>query len=460
MAYAYPQHGYGLSPTSLRVAPGEAVHVAGRSGSGKSTLARCLCGLIPHLYHGALEGKVHVDGLPTRGTPLWQLADRAGLVFQNPAAQMLTVTVEQEIIFGLENLGLSRETIDQRVEAALTRFGLEGFRGRSPHTLSGGEQQKLALAAITARQPPILILDEPLSMLDSTASMQLVSHLADLTAAGTAVIVCEHRAEYLDPIPDLRTLTIENPPARAPAQGTDPAPLQSAEPAVSPFTLQVAGLTVELGGQVVLRDLSFTADSGQVLAVVGRNGVGKTTLLRALAGLQGYTGDVTVNGHRPDLGIVFQNPDRQLFNATAREEVLHRLIHPDMTLYTWIMEVLGLAPYEETPPLLLSEGEKKRLALATTLMRRPCHGVMLDEPALGQDAFHKDRLGDLTRALAESGQLVILTTHDLALASTADRLLILGDRGFVADGPPSELLKDPAPWSRVGLRLPNWVTSS
>ena len=192
VAYAYPQHGYGLSPTSLRVAPGEAVHVAGRSGSGKSTLARCLCGLIPHLYHGALEGKVHVDGLPTRGTPLWQLADRAGLVFQNPAAQMLTVTVEQEIIFGLENLGLSRETIDQRVEAALTRFGLEGFRGRSPHTLSGGEQQKLALAAITARQPPILILDEPLSMLDSTASMQLVSHLADLTAEAVRLIIPEN----------------------------------------------------------------------------------------------------------------------------------------------------------------------------------------------------------------------------------------------------------------------------
>jgi len=460
VAYAYPQHGHGLSPTSLRVETGEAVHVAGRSGSGKSTLARCLCGLIPHLYHGALEGKVHVDGLPTRGTPVWQLAERAGLVFQNPAAQMLTVTVEQEIIFGLENLGLSRETIDQRVEAALTRFGLEGFRARSPRTLSGGEQQKLALAAITARQPPILILDEPLSMLDSTASMQLVSHLADLTAAGTAVVICEHRARYLAPIPDLRTLTLENPPARAPTQKTNPRALQMAGPAVSPFKLRVAGLTVELGGQVVLRDLSFIVDSGQVLAVVGRNGVGKTTFLRALAGLQGYTGDVAVNGDRPDLGIVFQNPDRQLFNATVREEVLYRLTDPAMDLYRWVMDTLGLAPYEETPPLLLSEGEKKRLALATTLMRRPRHGVLLDEPALGQDRAHRDRLADLMRALADAGQLVVLTTHDLALASTADRLLILGQDGFVADGPPAQLLQDPSPWSRVGLRLPQWMMTT
>jgi len=211
VSYGYPQHGYGLPPISLDIGPGEAVHIAGPSGSGKSTLARCLSGLIPHLYRGHLAGKIRVDELDTWSTPLWQLAERAGLVFQNPAAQLLTVRTEDEIVFGLENLGLPSATIEQRLEDALSRFGLEVLRHRAPQTLSGGEQQKLVLSAITARQPGVLILDEPLSMLDSTAATQLVANLADLAQSGTTVVVCEHRAEFLQAIPNLRTVCLNGP---------------------------------------------------------------------------------------------------------------------------------------------------------------------------------------------------------------------------------------------------------
>jgi energy-coupling factor transporter ATP-binding protein EcfA2 len=161
VAYRYPQNNHGLASISLSIQPGERVLVTGPSGCGKSTLARCLTGLIPHLYRGAPAGDVWLDDLRTAATPLWQLTERAGLVFQNPAAQMLAHSVEEEIVFGLENLGLSPPTIRERLEATLTRFGLEGLRTRSPQTLSGGEQQKLALAAVTARQPPVLVLDEP-----------------------------------------------------------------------------------------------------------------------------------------------------------------------------------------------------------------------------------------------------------------------------------------------------------
>jgi energy-coupling factor transporter ATP-binding protein EcfA2 len=226
-----------------------------------------------------------------------------------------------------------------------------------------------------------------------------------------------------------------------------------------PFTLNVSGLNVALGGRPILRDLSLSAESGQVLAIVGRNGVGKTTLLRALAGLQKHGGEITVDSQRPDLGMVFQNPDLQLFNATVRDEVLYRLEDPDMDRYAWLMAALGLSRYDETPPLLLSEGEKKRLALAMTLMRGPRHGVLLDEPALGQDAAHKEILMRLAHALAAAGQLVILTTHDLALAARADRLLILGRDGFVVDGAPGEVLRNEAPWVEAGLCVPDWVIS-
>jgi len=194
-----------------------------------------------------------------------------------------------------------------------------------------------------------------------------------------------------------------------------------------------------------------------VVAIVGRNGVGKTTLLRALAGLQKHEGSVQMNGSRPDLGLVFQNADLQLFNASVREEILFRVPDPDMELYARLLAALGLTRYEEVPPLLLSEGEKKRVALATVLMRRPRHGILLDEPSLGQDTAHKAMLIRLARALAGAGQLVILTTHDLPLAAQADRLALLGPGGLVANGPAAEVLHDDAAWAGLGLSVPEWV---
>ncbi len=452
-AYRYPQNGHGLAPISLRVEQGERLLVAGPSGCGKSTLARCLTGLIPHLYKGTLEGEVWVDGLRSANTPLWHLAERAGLVFQNPAAQMLAHSVEEEIVFGLENLGLPRKIIGQRLEEALERYGLTAMHDRSPQTLSGGEQQKLALAAITAREPRVLVLDEPLSMLDGRAAAELLRHLADLAHAGTTIVACEHREEHLSSIPDLRTLRLAGP--ILPDDSLDGMHLPSAE--ATAHALEVDGLSVTLGGRSILRGLSFSAQMGQVVAVVGRNGVGKTTLLRSLVDLQKHTGSVAINGGRPDLGMVFQNADLQLFNATVRDEILYRLAEPDMKLYDWLLATLGLARYEQVPPLLLSEGEKRRVALATVLMRRPRHGILLDEPSLGQDRAHKARLIRLARALAAAGQLVVLTTHDLSLASQADRLALLASDGFLAYGPPADVFADEAVWARVGLPVPGSV---
>jgi energy-coupling factor transporter ATP-binding protein EcfA2 len=456
VSFRYPQEGLGLPSVSMEIAPGELTLVTGPSGCGKSTLARCLMGLIPHLYHGDLSGEVWLNGYRTTETPMWQLAEKAGMVFQNPSAQMLAPNVEDEIIFGLENLGLPRAEIKTRLENALEEFNLVSMRERNPHTLSGGEQQKLALAAILARQPEALILDEPLSMLDTTAATDLIAYLERFSANGKALVMFEHRHEYVDGVSVLRHLALDG------KSKTDDSLVDGMTlPSRAGFGMELEGLHIHLGGRAVLQNLNLSFTSGQIVAIVGRNGVGKTTLLRAISGLQKYSGTMKVitpeGDQRPDFGMVFQNPDMQLFNASVRDELLYRLPDPDMAFYRWLMAALRLEPYENTPPLLLSEGEKKRVALGLVLMRRPAHGLLLDEPSLGQDNAHKAILMHMLRMLADAGQLVIMTTHDLTLASQADRLVLLGPGGEIAaDGMTDQVLQDTPAWQRTGIVLPTW----
>lgn len=444
-----------MSPVSLTLQAGESLLVSGPSGCGKSTLARCLSGIIPHLYRGEFHGMVRLGGLRTDTTPVWELADRAGLVLQNPALQMLANTVEEEIIFGLENLGLSAGETCCRLEETIERFDLQAMRKRSPQMLSGGEQQKVALAAAIARNPPVLILDEPLSMLDSTAALDFAALLCRLAREGTALAVCEHRREFLTVLPDFHEMPLDGREISPDYPGDEP-PLPVSFPAVG---VNAAGLRVRLGAKVVLDDFNLTLPAGQVTAVVGRNGVGKTTLLRALAGLQPCEGRIARQGsdQTPHLGMVFQNPDLQLFNPTVRAEILYRIDKPDQALYAWLLDMLCLRRYEETPPLLISEGEKRRVALATLLMRMPMDGILLDEPALGQDGRHKAILIRLLRCLARAGSVVALATHDLGLASQADRVVLLGVEGILADGPAAEVYRNQTAWEQAGLKLPEWI---
>jgi energy-coupling factor transport system ATP-binding protein len=437
------------------VRAGERLLITGSSGSGKSTLARCLVGLIPHLYKGKLEGEVWLDGLRTDATPLWQLAERAGMVLQNTQAQMLASTVEDEIAFGLENLGLRREEIARRIKDSLDRFGLQFLRGNDPRRLSGGEGQRVMLAAMLARRPPILVLDEPLSMLDTTAAHELVCHLNELSEHGSAIIVCEHRSRYFDGAGAFQEYSLNGSAETIAQDALTSAPL----PTVPAFRLTLNNLAVAFGQRQVLDNVCLELTGGQIIALVGVNGSGKTTLLRSLIGLQRHEGKIEVSdGSTLDLGLVYQNPDLQLFNPTVREEMLYRITVPDEGLYRWLATHLGLECYQASSPLLLSEGEKKRLCLAMVLMHQPRHGVLLDEPTLGQDDGHRALLGHTARGLAEAGRLVIVATHDLAWAAHyATQMLVLHQGQVIARGAPDVLLRDADLWQRVGLYVPDWI---
>lgn len=458
VSFLYPQNNQGLEAVSLQLLQSQGLFISGDSGSGKSTLTRCLSGLIPHLYRGAFTGEVFIQGKSTKDLQMWEIANKVGLVFQNPAHQMLAPTVESEILFGLENLGLSRMEMKFRLENTLIQFDLAPFRNRSPFTLSGGEQQKLALASITARQPETYIFDEPLSMLDTTAAVEFVSLLEQLIVQGNAAIICEHREKYLHQASSITKFILRG---KHPSNLQIPSTKQTYPHTNKPFSLQVNNMSVEKGGKKIIQNINFELHSGQVVAIVGRNGAGKTTLLRSLAGLQKSSGKTKVqNGkidQKPTFNMVFQNPDIQLFNPTVREEILYHIPHPDQHRYEWLIKMLDLKRYEDTPPLLLSEGEKRRVALATTLMRSAQHGILLDEPALGQDQKHKQILMQLMRKLAEAGYLVIYATHDLELAAHADQLILLNQNGIVNQGNTQDVLNHKSSWQQIGLIKPEWM---
>ncbi|MBO3754542.1 MAG: ABC transporter ATP-binding protein [Candidatus Brockarchaeota archaeon] len=192
-----------LTDIDLTIEEGESILITGPSGCGKSTLVRVLMGLIPHSYPGELKGEAYVFGMDVKNTPVSRIATRCGIVFQNPDNQLFTFSVEDDVAFGPENLALPPDEIGRRVDEALRLVGIEHLRHSSPNNLSGGEQQKAAIASILSMKPSLLIFDEPTSMLDPSSSASLIQRIFELkrsldeTGGKTTVIIVEHRIDLL-----------------------------------------------------------------------------------------------------------------------------------------------------------------------------------------------------------------------------------------------------------------------
>lgn len=550
-----------LRGVSLRLAPGEHVIVLGASGSGKSTVLQLMTGVVPHSVTAAVAGSVAVGsgsrsggGTATAETTVVERSRHLGVLAQDPAAAVCLPHVEQELALPLENHGADPATIGPRIAAALDVVGATGLRGRATATLSGGESQRVALAAALVTEPEVLLLDEPTSMLDPAGIAAVRDALDSATQRyGPAVVLVEHRldewagAEGVVGLPgralalaDDGTVLADGPTAavlgdhasalhaagcwlpletelqaltgapgglgaaantalltalaeqadgvgEAGAGGGDAGATAGADAgdAVGDTAGNTVGDTAGGAGPViaarslavgrgdgtrgrrgrrrrpavepasVLAGVDLEVGAGEVVAILGANGVGKSTLLLTLAGLlEPLAGEVT--GARP--GLVFQNAEHQFLAHTVREEIAHGLAAGDAeAVVADRLRRHRLEHLAEQNPFRLSGGEKRRLSLAAMLAHdRPA--LLADEPTLGLD--RRDAVATLAtlRDAAAAGSAVVLASHDLrAVAALADRVVLLGDGGVLADGPTTTVLGDAALLARAGVRVPPLV---
>ncbi|MEA3338564.1 MAG: ATP-binding cassette domain-containing protein [Chloroflexota bacterium] len=420
----YPE-AHALKGVDLTVAPGSFLLVAGPSGGGKSTLTRALMGLIPQTIPAKVEGNISVAGMDPQRHSVAQLATRVGLVFQNPATQLFNGTVEEEIAFGPRNLGLSPSKIAARVDYGLRAMDCAYLRQRAVRRLSSGEQQRVAIAAVLAMRPTLLILDEPTANLDAAGVYSIVAALVRLRREfGVTLLVIEHRlapfltrADRLIWLADGRVVA-DGSPAETLARVRPPTPARLAPPTPGDEPLaSLRGITAGYDGRHVLRDCSLALRRGDFAALVGPNGAGKTTLARVLAGvLRPRRGKVVwrANGRAPRVGLLQQNPLHQLVCDTVEEDVRFgpRNLGTERPAETEaILSQTDLLSLRHRPTRALSVGQQQRAALAATLSLRPAL-IILDEPTIGQDWEHLTQMMDYLADLNQAGQTVLLITHD------------------------------------------------
>ncbi|MEI7058491.1 ATP-binding cassette domain-containing protein [Nocardioides sp. CCNWLW239] len=480
-----------LKDVDLTIEEGELLLVSGPTGSGKSTLLGVLAGLVPRFSGGALEGDLLLDGASIIRTPPRERAGIIGYVGQDPVAGFVTDTVEEELAYGMEQLGLAPATMRRRVEETLDLLGIAELRQRPLRTLSGGQQQRVAIGSVLTTHPRVVVLDEPTSALDPTAAEDVLATVTRLVHdLGTSVVLAEHRLERVVPFADRIALLVGDgsvavgdpaeiletspivPPLvelgrelgwsplpltvrdarrkaralehpvddRAPSHTSGPHSSGSATPDKRRKGLRSSGLTVTRGRTPVLHDVSIELPAGRVTALMGRNGSGKSTLLWTLQGTQKrLAGSVDVDGRDPAaldpearrtlVGLLPQTAADLLYLETVAEEC-----DAGGPRTREILDSLVPGIPDDQHPRDLSEGQRLALALSLILSADP-PVVLLDEPTRGLDYAAKHALSEILRELTAAGKAVLVATHDVEfVAEAADDVVVLADGDIVSSG--------------------------
>ncbi|QBF45514.1 ABC transporter ATP-binding protein [Janibacter limosus] len=482
-----------LTHVDLSIEEGELALVVGRTGSGKSTLLGAINGLVPHFTGGHLEGRVLVAGRDIATHRPRDLADVVGVVGQDPLAGFVTETVEAELAYGMEQLGLPPETMRRRVEEVLDVMDIADLRDAPLRDLSGGQQQRVAIGAVLTQHPQVIVLDEPTSALDPTAAEDVLAAISRLVHdLSTTVIVAEHRIErvihHADSVIHVVDGRVEHgPPAQmmitssvAPPvvelgrwAGWTPLPLSvrdarraagplrreigeipsPATPPEQPGGLEAKGVTVRHGRLVAVDGVDLTLRPGTITALMGRNGAGKSSLLWALQGSgRRAAGTVSVDGADPAelapavrrtvVGLVPQTPGDLLYLETVGGECERADLDAEVAAGTCAALLEEIAPGipADRHPRDLSEGQRLALVLAIQLTADP-PVLLLDEPTRGLDYTAKSALTRALRSVVARGRTVLLSTHDVEfVAEAADRVVVMADGEVISDGPTADVV--------------------
>lgn len=510
-----------LSDINFQLEQGESLLLLGPSGSGKSTLTFCLNGLYPSELDGDMQGEIFIHGKETTSYAPGELSRHVGIVFQDPETQFCMLTVEDEVAFGLENIGVPHAKMGTKIDKTLKLVGMHKYKTAPITSLSGGQKQKLALACILVLEPELLILDEPTANLDPIAARDLVHTIQKLKKEiNCSLIIIEHQLDGWTNITE-RCLLLNHQgecffdgPLRQAI--TEKRTLLKKEgiwlPKVTQFLLNQSyeqitmdiPLTIEefsnrisywecmvtdnirqpimttsqnlvdikhlqwkFKKKTIIQDISLQFFEGEFVAIAGANGSGKTSLSRLIAGLQHPTsGTISIKGKpilewdevnlRRELGYVFQNPEHQFITHTVYDEVAYSLHLKEMTeqeinkKVNHILKVCGLVHLKNEHPFSLSQGQKRRLSVATMIVDDQ-QILILDEPTFGQDAHSNDELMSLLQQRYESGTTIIMITHDMELVHDyATRVVVIDEGKVAADCKPHEL------WTNTTEQLSKW----
>ncbi|EKO41111.1 MAG: ATPase component of ABC-type transport system (duplicated ATPase domain) [Solidesulfovibrio magneticus str. Maddingley MBC34] len=455
-----------LAEATLRIGQGERVGIVGPSGSGKSTLGYHLCGAHKLALAGRTDGRLAYAGRDgTDGAPI----GFAGLVGQNPEAQLFCRTVYDELALALLARGEDETRCRQTAETLLGRYGFADRSQASLGSLSLGQKQLTAVLSMLAMEPRVLLLDEPTSYLDAAAADRLFAHLTELSREnGWIILVIEHDRKRLAGFAD-RLIALDggrivhDGPASAGetrdagvSEAEDWAEALAALPPFSPPSLDAAPL-VELHGlrfgytpdAPILDGLDLAVRPGEVVALLGANGAGKSTLLRLIKGLgKPAPGRVALRAGLTaahDVGLMFQNPEEQIFAHTVAAEcgywLENRGVEPEERLARCraALAGFGLGDLLDRAPFSLSFGEKRRLCLAAILVAEPAV-LCLDEPTTGLDAANMAAMAAEVRRQAVNGRAVLLATHEEAFAAMAATRWVTLANGRVASDRPNPWL--------------------
>jgi energy-coupling factor transport system ATP-binding protein len=489
-----------LRNVNLRIEEGELALVIGRTGVGKSTFLGAINGLVPHFSGGTLSGRVAVNGRDTQHYRPRELADVVGVVGQDPLAGFVTDTVEEELAYSMEQMAVPPDVMRKRVEETLDLLGIAELRSRALVELSGGQQQRAAIGSALANQPRVLVLDEPTSALDPTAAEEVLAAITRLVHdLGVTVVLAEHRLErviqYADrvvevhrdgsvssglPAPMLAGAAVAPPVVElgrlarwdpmplsvrdarrmaAPlreviASQPVPPPRRSAPRCPGDTVLKARKMVVRYRATVAVRSVDLDLVAGQVVALMGRNGSGKSSLLWAIQGSgERQGGSVDVGGVDPRslsspkarglVGLVPQTPADLLYLDSVGQECDQADHESDDASDESARALLDrLAPdiASEAHPRDLSEGQRLSLVLALQLAAAP-NVVLLDEPTRGLDYNAKRALIEIIDLLAFEGRSIVIATHDVEfVAAAADRVVVMAAGDVVADGPTADVV--------------------